>query len=177
MSIGTQDKNEMSSSLAEVGERLADLETNWDGEGLPQPEDVQSDESTMLHMGLQALNSALSLALEGVDQALASQGGEPRGAEQLEHELEQLVEVLGSQVWLQSQQLYQQAFHLHRKADPLKAAQEDYLQLLATPLQEEYHPSARSLDSCIRCGAKLTADDRTFDGSYCESCRTRWIQS
>jgi hypothetical protein len=64
--------------------------------------------------------------------------------------------------------------------DVLKAAQEDYWQLLATPLQEEYHPSARSLDSCIpciRCGAKLTADDRTFDGSYCESCRTRWIQS
>lgn len=165
------------SSLAEVGERLASLETNWDGEGLPQPEDVQSDESTMLHMGLQALNSALSLALEGVDQAVGMQGGEPRGFEQLEDELEQLAEVLGSRVWLQSQQLYQQALRLHRTADPLKAAQEDYLQLLATPLQEEYHPSARSLDSCIRCGAKLTADDRTFDGSYCESCRTRWIQS
>jgi hypothetical protein len=67
------------SSLAEVGERLASLETNWDGEGLPQPEDVQSDESTMLHMGLQALNSALSLALEGVDQAVGYAGRRTEG--------------------------------------------------------------------------------------------------
>lgn len=169
------------SSVVEVGERLASLEVDWDGEELPQSEDatedVNSDDSIRLHLGLEALTSALSVALEGVDQAIAIQGGEPRRAEQLQYELEQLVEVLGRRAWLQSQQLYKQALRLYQTADPVKAAQEDYWQLLATPLQEEYHPSARSLNYCLRCGAILTSDDRTFDGSYCEFCRTRWIES
>ena len=49
--------------------------------------------------------------------------------------------------------------------------------MLSTPLNENYHPDARRLDFCPNCGAKLTGDDRTFHGSYCEECRTAWSDS
>jgi predicted amidophosphoribosyltransferase len=57
------------------------------------------------------------------------------------------------------------------------AKQDEDWNLLATPLHEENHPLGRSLEVCPNCGASLTSDDRTFNGSYCENCRTRWIQS
>ena len=164
-------------SLLEVGERLVSLEASWDSETPPPSEDRQTNEPSRLQISLKALASDLRLALEATNQVAWSQGEQPRGLGQLDIGLEHLVEVLGSQVWSQSQQLYTQAFQLHRAADPMEAVEEDYWQHLATPRRQEYHSLARSLDFCPHCGAELSSDDRTFNGSYCESCRTAWIQS
>lgn len=65
---------------------------------------------------------------------------------------------------------------LHHAADPDAAATEARAEELATPVCEMALDGARSLDTCPRCGAPLTADDRTFDGSYCENCRTRFFE-
>ncbi len=65
---------------------------------------------------------------------------------------------------------------LHRAADPEAAADEDRADELATPLRELVLADARTLENCPHCGARLTTEDRTFDGSYCENCRTRIVE-
>lgn len=164
-------------SLTEVGTQLTCQQIDWDTEQSFGSAKEQHKDVNKLYIDLHELASKLSLAWEKADRAVRSQGGEPNGSEQLERALEQLFEILDYQIWLKSQQLYLQAVQLHRTTDPVQAAQEDYWQLLATPLQEESHPLARRLNSCPRCGASLTQEDRTFDGSFCEFCRTRWIES
>ncbi|MGB3693047.1 MAG: hypothetical protein WBG70_07170 [Spirulinaceae cyanobacterium] len=92
----------------------------------------------------------------------------------LETELIQLAEILAGKVLPLSEQLYQKAVLLYKSVAPEEVAEEEYWQNLAIPLYEETHPLARSLEHCPRCGAVLTGEDRTFVGSFCESCRTRW---
>lgn len=66
------------------------------------------------------------------------------------------------------------AVALHRAADPLAAAAADQADELATPLREVTIAAARALVVCPHCDAALGRDDRTFGGSYCEACRTRF---
>ena len=63
---------------------------------------------------------------------------------------------------------------LHRHLDPAAAGQEDRDLEIATPLRYRRHPRARELEACPHCAAPLEPGDRTFTGSYCENCRTRW---
>jgi len=65
---------------------------------------------------------------------------------------------------------------LHHIADPDAAAAEARDQELATPLREISLEGARSLQTCPHCGAPLGRGDRTFTGSYCENCRTRYFE-
>jgi len=68
------------------------------------------------------------------------------------------------------------AVALHHIADPDAAAAEARDQELATPLREISLEGARSLQTCPHCGAPLGRGDRTFTGSYCENCRTRYFE-
>lgn len=67
------------------------------------------------------------------------------------------------------------AVGFHRLANPSEAVQEDRDGELAEPLRELPHADARTLIVCPCCGAPLGSGDRTFEGSYCEACRTRFI--
>jgi hypothetical protein len=78
--------------------------------------------------------------------------------------------------WPAAQRCLALAHALHHAADPAAAAAEAGEDELTTPLNEVSLDGARALDICPRCGAPLTGDDRTFDGSYCESCRTRFFE-
>jgi len=66
------------------------------------------------------------------------------------------------------------AVALHRAADPMAAHDDDQADELATPLREVALEGARVLVACPHCGGALGRADRTFDGSYCEACRTRF---
>jgi hypothetical protein len=85
-------------------------------------------------------------------------------------------ETLWRVAWPAAQRCLALAQVLHHAADPAAASDEARADELATPLREVAIDAARSLSSCPRCGAPLAAEDRTFDGSYCESCRTRFFQ-
>jgi len=58
--------------------------------------------------------------------------------------------------------------------DPMAAARRAEEEAWANPVREAEHPAARSLTACPMCGAPLGSDDRTFTGSFCENCGTRW---
>ncbi|MEA5514775.1 hypothetical protein [Nodularia sp. UHCC 0506] len=164
-------------SLLELGEQLGCQEINWETLATQLPNDGQIDDSARLHLELQELASNLRFSLDTVAQVANYQGEEATGWEQLEDKLKCLAEVLGTRSWLDAQKLYGQALRLNLEADPDRQARDDYWRMVSTPLNQNYHPSARSLDFCPTCGAILTSDDRTFDGSYCEECRTAWIES
>jgi hypothetical protein len=66
------------------------------------------------------------------------------------------------------------AVAFHRAADSSAAAEDDRANELAEPLRELPHVEARALTLCPHCGAHLGAGDRTFNGSYCEACRSRF---
>jgi hypothetical protein len=165
--------------LEKAGQELASLEMELFGnnESVLGSGQVNNDRLISLRTELQALASDLSAAQQEAEQVTRLQGGNPIGSEQLGRGLLQLAEVLSKRALPQSQRTHTQVVQLSRTADPDAAAEEDQWQTLATPLKEEYHPLARSLNRCPQCDATLTSEDRTFDGSYCESCRTRWSQS
>jgi hypothetical protein len=58
------------------------------------------------------------------------------------------------------------------KLDPADASTD----LWPAPKRELSHPDARALTACPFCGAALGQDDRTFTGSFCEACGTRWSE-
>ena len=158
-------------SLSDLGEQLATQKMDWDADLSVPPQEENTDNPLALHQGIQKLAWLLRLALEEADKAAFG------NSQELEKGLEKLAKLLGSQAWCLVENLYPPAYRLHRAADPVQAAEDDHWQLIATPLHEDYHPLARTLDTCPRCGAAISEDDRTFDGSYCESCRSRWFNS
>lgn len=64
---------------------------------------------------------------------------------------------------------------LHHRLDPFAAMQEEADHLVSVPQQIRPHPGARALDTCPSCDSPLGSGDRTWTGSYCEVCRTRWV--
>lgn len=86
------------------------------------------------------------------------------------------VEAMRSTAWPAAQRCLALAHALHHAADPAAAEAEAREDEVSTPLHEVSLAGARSLDICPRCGARLTADDRTYDGSYCEVCRSRFFE-
>lgn len=146
-------------SLLEVGEQLGSQEINWETLATQLPNDGQIDDPASLHTELQELASNLRCSLDTVDQVSNYQGEEATRWKQLEDKLKYLAEVLGTRSWLDAQKLYGQALRLDQAADPERQAREDYWQMISTPLSQNYHPSARSLDFCPTCGAILTSDD------------------
>lgn len=155
--------------LSDLGEQLGSQEMDWDRDPAVSRADGYPDDPLTLHRGIEQLASVLRRASQEADRSAWG------SLEDLENGLKELAEILGSRAWSMVEALYPPAYRLHRAADPVQAAEDDYWQLIATPLHEDYHPLARSLDSCPRCGAPLTEEDCTFDGSYCESCRSRWF--
>lgn len=146
-------------SLLEVGEQLGSQEINWENLATQLPNDGQIDDPARLHLELQELASNLRFSLDTVAQVANYQGEEATGWEQLEDKLKYLAEVLGTRSWLDAQKLYGQALRLDLAADPDRQARDDYWRMVSTPLNQNYHPSARSLDFCPTCGAMLTSDD------------------
>jgi hypothetical protein len=161
-------------SLLETSEYLASQEMDWKRAKQPL-DDEEIDDLARLNQELQQLTKNLHLSLDIINQIINRQEKVIKW-EQLEDKLGQLAEVLGTRSWTDVQKLYGQVCRLERAANPEKYAMEDYLEMLATPLHEIYHPSACSLSFCPSCGTPLTGDDRTFVGSYCEVCRTAWIE-
>lgn len=157
--------------LSDLGEQLAAKKMDWDDDFYVPAQEGEIDNPLALHQGIQELASQLRLAQEQADKAAFG------NLQELENGLENLAVLLGSEAWFLVEDLYLPACRLHRAADPVEAAEDDYWKLIATPLHEDYHPLARTLDTCPRCGAAISQDDRTLDGSYCESCRSRWFNS
>lgn len=60
------------------------------------------------------------------------------------------------------------------RENPVAAARRAEQEAWAVPVREVEHPAARTLTTCPSCGASLGSDDRTFTGSFCENCGTRW---
>ncbi|MCG8423118.1 MAG: zinc ribbon domain-containing protein [Proteobacteria bacterium] len=72
-------------------------------------------------------------------------------------------------------QLHSVALVFYQQEHPEEANQEALDQQKATPRRELQHRHAKTLQQCPHCEAPLQDDDRTSDGSFCESCGTRWI--
>lgn len=58
--------------------------------------------------------------------------------------------------------------------NPTAAAWRAEQEVRSTPVREAEHAAARTLTMCPECGSSLGPDDRTFTGSFCENCGTRW---
>ena len=69
------------------------------------------------------------------------------------------------------------ALALKYAVEPAAALEDTIGSALETPLRTEFNPEAKRLARCPRCGGSLSDEDRTFSGSYCETCRTRWEES
>lgn len=69
------------------------------------------------------------------------------------------------------------AVSAHHLVDPLAAMDEDAEAEAATPLTVGSRSDARELTVCPTCRSALGPDDRTFTGTFCEVCRTRWVAS
>lgn len=70
---------------------------------------------------------------------------------------------------------YDRADDAASRADPARVEARRADEALSTPECELPLAGARTLVACPRCGLSLTGGDRTFDGSFCEACGTRWV--
>jgi len=162
-------------SILQLGKNLSSLQIEADYRDTIFSNTRESDGYDSLLAGLRHLIRQLRLVLEKIAEVRSIQEKGTQFLEQLMPLLEDIASILAKQVYPYAVNLHLQAFWLQRVSDPESAKEEDYWQLIATPLREEIHPLANSLDSCPLCGASMT-DCRTFTGSYCESCRTQWSQ-
>ncbi|MEQ1571483.1 MAG: hypothetical protein ABMA64_38000 [Myxococcota bacterium] len=64
----------------------------------------------------------------------------------------------------------------HHRLDPFAEMDEEDAERSAVPDQVTARADARALVQCPTCGSPLGRDDRTATGTYCEVCRTRWIE-
>jgi hypothetical protein len=145
-----------------------------DREPEPEPDDeaprALPAAPDQLAADLGALAASLARAGRIVDDVAAVRG-DPA---QLRRPLATLVAELATVAWPLAARSLGLARALHRTADPAAAADDDRRDDDSTPLREVADEHARELAICPHCGARLGAGDRTFDGSYCETCRTRY---
>jgi hypothetical protein len=92
----------------------------------------------------------------------------------ISEKLVEIAEEIVNEIHPKILEVYIQLNQLYYKLNPQIAKEDEEWNILYTPLREQIHPFARSLDICLNCGAVLTNEDRTFIGSYCKNCRTRW---
>lgn len=135
----------------------------------PLPEDARDQLAEELGVAVAALARARAAVVE----IAATRGID---AASLRPRVTRIAETLLRVAWPAALRCLALAQALHRAADPTAAAAEDRAGELATPLHEVALVGARALEICPRCGAPLTAEDRTFDGSCCENCRTRFLE-
>jgi hypothetical protein len=136
--------------------------------------ELASEARSQLASAMQQLLHGLEEALATVDRAAMVSGAGQRVVEAIQGALVDVVRILGVRCAPEAECALELAVHLHRMLDPEAAADEDRLKELATTLRELPHAEARTLARCPQCGAPLTDGDRTFDGSLCETCGTRW---
>lgn len=136
---------------------------------VPGADDTRVQLAKELGVALAALARAGTIIVE----VAATRGNETAS---LRPRLTATAETLQSIAWPATLRSLALARALHHAADPAAAAAEARADELATPLNEIALDGARALASCPRCGAPLTSDDRTFDGSYCENCRSRFFE-
>lgn len=165
------------SSLIEIGENLASFETDWNEDINNKSDNVQIKTLAEIYVNLHITFLKFDSVLNQVNHLVLRQIDKGQSYYKLGEALRKIADVVFSQIHPQIVEIYFQSFQLHYTLDPEIAKQDEDWNLLATPLREENHPLARSIGFCPNCGASLTSDDRTFNGSYCENCRTRWIQS
>jgi hypothetical protein len=72
-------------------------------------------------------------------------------------------------------QLMLNATAWYREQNPEAAQREDFHEVLSIPLHVKIYGDQRSMPLCLTCKSRLTSDDVTFNGYFCENCRTRWI--
>jgi hypothetical protein len=145
--------------------------TYWD-----DPDEPRGGEADETAAALAAELAALRVALrkaEGITGRSAWVGNVDGNREAIERDLAEL-SLLADLVIGAADRAHALAVHAHRLANPVEAADEARCQEISTPLHEREHADARSLDRCPSCGNALESDDRTFDGSFCEGCRTAW---
>jgi hypothetical protein len=124
-----------------------------------------------LRMNVRELTNALAEVQAQIERLTDMQRSPSENIEHINDVLTQLASALIAETWPVMVRLFYQAVQIHNIVDPDQVsdqAEDD------TPLRELTHPQARSLTSCPWCHASLSADDRTFDGSYCEMCQTLW---
>jgi hypothetical protein len=134
------------------------------------PDDAREQLAEELGIALAALARARAAVVE----IAATRGND---VARLRPRMSSIAETLSRVAWPAALRCLALAQALHRAADPAAAAAEDRADELATPLRELTLVGARALEICPRCGAPLTAEDRTFDGSFCENCRSRFVES
>lgn len=94
----------------------------------------------------------------------------------LQDNLNELIKTLAHKMRLDFYSLYEITFEYFKAFNrDDEMGEEQYSYLTDTPLREINHRDARYLQICPNCEADLGGEDRTFDGSYCESCRTAWV--
>ena len=140
---------------------------------VPPPSIVETHEE--LRRTWRRLSNTIAASRTSVDRIIAMSMSGSGTMAQVEVELEHLSGALDGLAHSEARRAQNLVIHLHHLGDPDTAAAEAREEDLATPLRELHHPEARALTRCPHCGAPLDSGDRTFDGSYCEGCRTRWL--
>lgn len=63
----------------------------------------------------------------------------------------------------------------YREQNPEAAQEEDLYETFSIPLHVKSYTGNRHILLCPACSSNLNGDDITFNGYFCEKCRTRWI--
>jgi hypothetical protein len=156
-----------------------DTPLNIDAEAIPPKIDGALELSTAsanLTYLLDLLKEELERALVIAQRAYLRIDLSPPDFKTIAQDLKELAEILQERAQPHANKAGLWATAIHRASDPAVAEEEDLWREIATPLHERPNPEARQLTICPECGSSLSRDDRTFDGSYCEHCRTRWYE-
>jgi hypothetical protein len=171
------------SALVELGQDLIHQGDLWNESSKSPPLDETLDNSEGVIKQLRNLAAEIREIIKKLEEIAQYRVGNGEGFDLLENSLKELANKFTQSIIPCAEDIYMQAWGLHRREYPEEAKEEDYWKMIETPLHEDYHPSALELDACPRCGAILTREDvygHSDDeerGKYCESCRSRWIQA
>jgi hypothetical protein len=176
------------STLVEMGEDLI-LQGDIRNESSkhPPPDDTLDHPDNVIKK-LHSLTVRIHEVVSKIEEIAEYKGGNSNAFDLLEKGLKDLAMKFTQEIIPCADDIYMQAWGLYRREYPEEAREEDFWQMIYTPLYEEYHPHALALEKCPRCGAILTREDvygrapssmipDSETGKYCESCRSRWIQS
>jgi hypothetical protein len=167
--------------LIELGESLIHQGDFWNEPKLKPPDVV--DEPEKLVKKLHYLSIEIRKIVNETEKIAEYKLGDGEGFTRLEKTLKEIAERYVQKIMPLSIDIHLQSWGLFRREYPEEAREEDFWEMIYTPLHEDYHPHALELEGCPRCGAILTPNDNYGHsdeeerGKYCEACRSRWIQS